>query len=150
MAKGSPDDLAKAMRSVRIEPVLDKALKDVAKQVRLVAEANLRGVDGSFSRSQVKLSLAKAGGVEMEGLLAIVAEYGMTNRSWSNWHGGRVQRSSVPPERFGKGRPGPEDGYVLGRAYRMIREDLQDYAADEVWSAYQIQFDKAKVFKVRG
>ena len=91
-----------------------------------------------------------AGGVEVSGVLALVAEYGMSGRRWSNWHGGYVQRSQIPPPRFGSGRPGPEDGYVLGKAYRMLKEDLTDFAADELWTEYSIQFDRAGIFKVRG
>lgn len=147
---GGPDDLEKAMRSVRIEPVLKRALPEMAKMVRRLAAVNLKAVPGSFSRSHAKLSLSKQGGVELEGGLAVVAEYGMSGRSWSNWHGGRVQRSPVPPPRFGSGRPGPEDGHVLGKAYRMLQEDLHEFAADVMWDEYQLQFDKGKIFKVRG
>jgi len=154
--KGDAGDLKKAMRSVRIDPVLASTMPKMAQQVQLLAKANLAGVPGTFSRRMVKIGKGRgkggrfAGGVELSGTLALVAEYGMSGRRWSNWHGGYVQRSRIPPPRFGSGRPGPEDGYVLGKAYRMLKEDLTDFAADELWTEYSIQFDRAGIFKVRG
>lgn len=154
-ARGGPDDLKLAMRSVRIDPVLSKAIPGMAKMVSRVARANLMSVPGTFSRSHAKVGAGRgkggrfAGGVEISGGLAAVAEYGMTGRHWFLW-GRHRQPSRVPPPRFGKGRPGPEDGHVIGKAYRMVKEDLHEFAADEMWKAYQIQFDKQKIYKVRG
>ena len=136
--------------------MLAKTMPQMAKQVTLLARANLMGVPGTFSRSLAKVGPGRgkggrfAGGVEISGVLAVVAEYGMSGKRWSNWHGGYVQRSRIPPDRFGTGRPGPEDGYVLGKAYKMLKEDLTDFAADELWAEYSIQFDRKGIFKVKG
>lgn len=135
--------------------MLSKAMPQMAKQVQLLAKANLMGVPGTFSRSLVKVQAGRgkggrfAGGVEVTGVLAMVAEYGMSGRHWSYW-GRHKNGSPVPPPRFGPGRPKPEDGYVVGKAYRMLKEDLADFAADALWTEYSIQFDRKGIYKVRG
>ena len=150
MAQGDVGDLDRALRSVRIEPHMGRGIAAVAKQARVVAEANYRGLPGRLSKSKAKLSLRQNRSVELSGLTAIVAEYGMTNRSWPRWGRGRTQRSSVPPDRFGPGRPKPEDGHVVGKAYKLIREEITEHMADEVWQAYSIQLDRGKIYKVKG
>lgn len=149
MARGDVGDLDAALRSVRIEPHMDRGISAVAKQVKLVAIANLRGVPGDFSRSHAKITLQQNRSVEMRGILAMVAEYGMTNRSWPRWGKGRTQGSSVPPPRFGAGRPKPEDGHVIGKAYKMMRKEADEAMADHVWDAYSIQFDRKGIYKGR-
>lgn len=153
---GDAADLEKAMRSVRIDPVLAKVIPEMSKTVMRAAKLNQATQVASYARKHAKIGMGRgkggrfSGGVEISGGLAVVAEYGMFGKKWSNWHGGWVQRSSVPPPRFGPGRPKPEDGHIIGKAYKMMRNDLHEYAADQVWDAYQIQFDKKKIFKVRG
>lgn len=134
---------------MRIDPVVDDVTGELARQTRLMATANLRGVPGTFSREHVKVQLAQAGGVELEGVLAIVAEYGTGGRGWHYW-GKRVSRSPVPPARATSGRPKPEDGYVLGKAWRDMRKKATEGAADAVWNAYSIQFDRAGIYEVAG
>lgn len=147
---GSAEDLAKAFRSVKVQPVLKAEVPRLASSVRQLAAANLRFAPGRFSRSKVKLSRKSRDGLELTGLLAVVAEYGMVNRSWSNWHGGRVQRSPVPPPRATLHRPKPEDGWVIGKAWKQMREQATTELADEVWTHYGIQFDGKKIYKVKG
>lgn len=151
---GDADDLAKAFRSVRIEPAIDRGLGKAAKRVKLAAEGNLRSVSGSFSRQLTELSVVKQRSVELSGTLAMVAEYGTVGGGWKVPAGrtGRMKRvfgTGVAPPRAARGnRPRPEDGHVVGKAWRTLRNQLADEVVDQVWDEYAIQFDRKGIYKV--
>ena len=147
---GDAGDLAKAFRSVQVEPMLRQTMPQMAKQVNLLARANLRSVPGSFSRAHAQLGKYRDAGLQLQGLLAVVAEYGMNGRHWFYW--GRWRNATpVPPPRaaFGR-RPKPDEGHVIGKAYKQLAEDLHEFGADQLWSQYGIAFDQGKIYKVRG
>lgn len=156
---GNAADAAKAMRSVRIGPAVDQAMREQAKTVRARARRNIRSVPGNWSRSLVKLNLVGNSSVELSGILALVGEYGMGGAGWMMPLGPgargsrsmvRVYDTGVPPPRAVRGRPKPEDGYILGKAWKASRDELTAKASDDVWDAYAIQFDRNRIYKVRG
>lgn len=140
-----PDAAGRAIRSVAVGNVSKTIDEKAAKQIGIAARANLALAPGTFSRSLTSLSRQKSK-VILSGVLAVVAEYGMSGSHWREY-GRPVQGSPVPPPRFGSGRPKPEDGYVVGAAYRRHRDQLEEQAADEMLKAYSISFDKHGVEK---
>jgi hypothetical protein len=135
-----------ALRSVRVEHTGDQVSEDTAKMVLALAMGNVRTVQGSFSRSLATVSRSGSKGVEISGVLAVVAEYGMVNRGWYYW-GRRKAASPIPPPRAVRGRPKPEDGHVIGKAWRRVRAKANREAADSMLDEYTIAFDKHRVPK---
>ena len=147
---GDTEDAAKAFRRVSVEPIEKGAVDLNTEAVLKAARLNLKTVPGSFTRQGVKLSL-KGKAVQMAGTTALVAEYGMNGAGWyvprkswkkpGTYYSRRIKGTGVPPDRFGSGRPGPEDGYVIGRAWKVLRKRLADATGDETLKAYMVELD---------
>lgn len=137
-----------ALRSVRVEGTAESVNEDTAKAVFAMALGNLRSVRGTFARGPGLASVSRDGraGVVISGVLAVTAEYGTVNMNWNYW-GRPVAPSRVPPPRAMSGRPTPEDGHVLGKAWRRIRAKANRHAADSMLDEYSIQFDRHGVPK---
>ena len=148
---GNTEDAARAFSSVSVEPIEKGAVDLNTKAVLTAAKANLAGAPGSFSRRGAKLSLASGKAVKMEGTLALVAEYGMNSAGWyvprkswkkpGTYYSRRIKGTGVPPDRFGRGRPGPEDGWVVGRAWKVMRRKLAEATADFTLDRYMVEID---------
>ena len=144
----SPENAADAFRRVSVGPIERDVVKINQEAVLLVARQNLAGVPGSFDKGRAQLGLGRSGAVELEGELAYVAEYGVSGRGWWVPRGRvrgrerkRISNTDVSPPRFGSGRPGPEDGYVLGAAWKKTRRKLAKVSADETLDAYMVELD---------
>jgi hypothetical protein len=147
---GNTEQAADAFRRVSVEPIEKGAVDLNAKAVLQAAKLNLRAVPGSFSRRGAKLGL-KGKKVSLSGTLALVAEYGMNSAGWfmprkswkrpGTYYSRRIRGTGVPPDRFGSGRPGPEDGWVIGRAWKLLRKQLAEETGDETLDAYMVELD---------
>jgi len=145
---GNTEQAAKAFRRVRVAPIAEEIAEGDAKLVKLSASRNLVTVPGNFDRGRAQLGFADRGrSVELTGTLAFVAEYGMLGRGWQVPAGRsgrtfRISGASVPPPRATMGRPGPEDGWVIGLAWRLLRTQAQKLNADQMLGDYMVQVDK--------
>jgi hypothetical protein len=154
---GSPSDAAQAFRRVSVGPIERDVVKVNQEAVLLVARSKLSGVPGSFDKGRAQLGMGRSGAVELEGELAYVAEYGVSGRGWWVPRGRvrgrerkRISNTTVSPPRFGSGRPGPEDGWVIGAAWKMTRRKLSKISADETLDAYMVELDSGSGAPWRG
>jgi len=151
LRQGDTEDLLKAMRSVSVDNVAEVVTVDAAKAVHLAAKFNFATVPGSFSRSKAKVTRDDTR-IVISGVVAVVAEYGMMGRGWYVPRGrsgksmARV-RTTVPPPRVRGRRPRPEDGHVVGAAWKALRARQTDEAADRMLKEYTIAFDKHGIRK---
>lgn len=147
--RGSADarKAQQALRSVSVEGTSKTITDDTAKAVALIARGNLAGASERYGKGPGLASVSRQQNIiEISGVLAVTAEYGTTGRHWFAW-GTHVQPSRVPPRRFGSGRPKPEDGHIVGKAWRVSRERATEAGADKMLKSYRIAFDKFRVPK---